>query len=256
MYELKRAVNLQCGRRVQVVPEVLGHRDHPGKVTDWHLELSRATLNMIHILLLWACVQIMDVLSNFNPNGHNGKQKILTSCPGLPDGPGGPEGPASPWEDERSDEEVIEEAWVECVKTTRQHSNKTQTGVMTLFIISSLIKWLTLTHKQQTATVNRQTDRDSVMVKQWAVGWPSVQGSQRGQFSLWIPEEWHQRAWDWYSVKIHKVEAANERADVSLKSPTPALGQNTNWDTESGRERKKESVNITIWAVSIHTTES
>ncbi len=48
-YKVKWAVNLQCGRGVQVVPEVLGHRDHPGKVTDWPLEIFRVTLTMIYI---------------------------------------------------------------------------------------------------------------------------------------------------------------------------------------------------------------
>ncbi len=90
-------MSLQCDRGVQVVPEFLEYRDHPRKVTNQPLEISRATLTMICKLLLWAMMQTTHVLLYLETNQpQHRKQKILTSCPGLPDGPGGPEGPASP----------------------------------------------------------------------------------------------------------------------------------------------------------------
>lgn len=45
--KVKRAVNLQCGRKVQVGPAVLGSRGPPKKVTDWPLVISRVAPIMI-----------------------------------------------------------------------------------------------------------------------------------------------------------------------------------------------------------------
>ena len=126
---------------------------------------------------------------------------------------------------------------MECIACQQVETQNINTCVTAGFMVVIWIKQLVLMNKHRADPASRQTDRQGVMMeKQWVVGWPSVRGSQHDQFSLWIPEETHQRAWDWCAIKIHKVEAAREQADVSLKSWTPALGWNTNWETESRRE--------------------
>lgn len=155
---VKRAVNLQGGRGVQVVPELPGCRDHPGKVTDWPLEISRVTLTDIYTPALGLKAQSIDVLSTLYPNRLGvmieSKNTYLMS--------------RSAWWSRwtwRSSFTLKGWEW-----NASLFSTKSQACVMTVFIIISLIQQLGLMHKQQTATVSRQTDRRSVIVKRWVVG--------------------------------------------------------------------------------------
>lgn len=140
---------------------------------------------------------------------------ILTSCPVLPGGPEGPEGPDSPWRNE-----IV-------MKTHGMTQN------------NEAAHWQHLCHDMIISLIT-QRGLNAQAAKQRAVGSPSVQGSQYGRFSLWIPEGTHQRELDWYRIKIHKVDAGKEQADVSLKSQTPARTQ-TEMQSESEKLNQKRS---------------
>lgn len=45
------AVNLQHGQQVQVFPELLGYQDHPGKVTNYTILISRLAETVISGLM-------------------------------------------------------------------------------------------------------------------------------------------------------------------------------------------------------------